>query len=357
MKNNRDSELVDFGPQALSMTEAAIARRKRDSDKMNDILRSHDAEILGDFQASLDVLDWTDGKSNHLQMQSAFGSGAGYRIPQEIAEELIRKKIDDCGGLFDERSFQRISNFAYKNDQGERPSHTLRVVQPPALPDPKFIDKIVKAAGNVDGEELLRKHSPVDPSNADLKCFFDSLYSPGEKILIFEHLRSRGDCIYEVGTQIPDSLPLQAEEGIFFLTNPVDGFFHPNRREKGKRSRRSEESITAYRYLLIESDNVPVEDWLRILIQLPLPIAAVTLSGGKSVHALVRVDADSKPDYDEGRRRLRPILGALGVDLQATSAVHLSRLPTAYRGDVEQKLLYLNPVPETKPILELAEQR
>ena len=339
------------------MTEASVARSKRECLKRREVLKWHDDEILRDFKATLDGLDWTAGKSKHLQMQSAFGSGAGYRIPRETADELIRGKIDACGGLVDERGLGRCRDFAYGNDQGERPGHTFSPRQPRVKYDSEFTSKIVKAAGNVDGAELLRKHSPVDPSEADLKCFFDSLYLPGEEVLVFEFLKGQGDCLYEVGTRIPDTLPLQAEDGIFFLTNPVDGLSHPNRRETGKRSMRSQESITTFRYLLMESDEVAVEDWLKILIQLPLPIAAVYLSGGKSVHALVRVDADSKSDYDEGRRQLRPILGALGVDLQATSAVHLSRLPTAYRGEVQQKLLYLNSLPETKPILELAEQR
>ena len=356
MKNNKALKL-DEGPDPSPMTEAPVARTKRKIQSVSESLEMIYAYDLEEFRFHLAEIDWTTGNTKHEQMRSAFGSAASRGIRQEDAEELISKKIHDCGGLFDERSFQRFRDFAYNNDQGERPRHTSSPGQPRVNHDPEFTGKIVKAAGNVDGEELLRKHSPVDPSNADLKCFFDSLYLPSEGVLVFELLEGQGDCLYEVGTRIPDSLPLQAEEGIFFLTNPVDGFFHPNRRENGKLSRRSAEAITAYRYLLIESDNVPVEDWLRILIQLPLPIAAVTLSGGKSVHALVRVEADSKSDYDEGRRRLRPILGALGVDLQATSAVHLSRLPTAYRGEVQQKLLYLNSLPETKPILELAEQR
>jgi hypothetical protein len=37
-------------------------------------------------------------------------------------------------------------------------------------------------------------------------------------------------------------------------------------------SRRSEESVTAFRYILLESDVSVMRDWLGLLVQLPLRI-------------------------------------------------------------------------------------
>lgn len=119
-------------------------------------------------------------------------------------------------------------------------------------------------------------------------------------------------------------------------------------------SRRSEESVTAWRYAVLESDEAGADDWLRCLIQLPLRIASICESGGRSIHALVRVDAASKSDWDAKIRLIKPVLVTLGADPGALSAVRLTRLPQARRGERVQRLLYLNPSPDGVPILERA---
>jgi hypothetical protein len=141
-------------------------------------------------------------------------------------------------------------------------------------------------------------------------------------------------------------------DGVWFLPQPVDGEFHPNPRHGGKLSRRSEESVTAWRYVVLESDEAEPDDWLRCLIQLPLRIASVCESGGRSIHALVRLDAESKQDWDAKVRAIKPVLVTLGADPGALSAVRLTRLPQAKRGERVQWLLYLNPTPDGKPILQ-----
>jgi hypothetical protein len=122
------------------------------------------------------------------------------------------------------------------------------------------------------------------------------------------------------------------KDGVLFLCNPLDGKFHPNPREGGKRSCRSEESVTSWRYLLLESDKADSRDWLAALVQMPLRIAAIYKSGGQSIHALVQVDAASKAEWDEMARALRPLITVLGGDPKAMTAVRLTRLPGCYRG-------------------------
>jgi hypothetical protein len=51
---------------------------------------------------------------------------------------------------------------------------------------------------------------------------------------------------------------------------PVDGQRYHNPRA-GHKSQRSQESVTAWRYAVLESDAIEPEIWLRILVQLPLP--------------------------------------------------------------------------------------
>ena len=48
---------------------------------------------------------------------------------------------------------------------------------------------------------------------------------------------------------------------------------------------------------------------------------------------------------------IKPVLVTLGADRGALTAVRLSRLPQAMRGERCQRLLYLNPQPSGVPIL------
>ena len=171
-------------------------------------------------------------------------------------------------------------------------------------------------------------------------------------MLIFSEMRSQGQMLWRAkdgpwlrGGDLPSG-----PEGVWFLPQPVDGKFHPNPRLGGKRSRRSEESVTAWRYALLESDEAAPEDWLRCLIQMPLRIACICESGGRSIHALMRLDAESKADWDAKMQAIKPVMITLGADAGSLSAVRLSRLPQAMRGQRMQRLLYLNPTPDPVPI-------
>ena len=162
------------------------------------------------------------------------------------------------------------------------------------------------------------------------------LYKPGENVLVFDVFESQGrlvcECVeppYDAGGL--DHLVNGCKDGVWFLGNPVDGKYHPNPRLGGKRSRRSEESITAWRYLLLESDEADPADWLAILVQLPLRIASICTSGGRSIHALVRVDAESKADWDAKARQLKPLMIILGACPGSITAVRLTRRPGCSR--------------------------
>ena len=65
----------------------------------------------------------------------------------------------------------------------------------------------------------------------------------------------------------------------------------------------------------------------------------------------MRVDAASKADWDSRIGAIKSILITLGADRGALSAVRLSRLPQAQRGERVQRLLYLNAQPDGVPIL------
>jgi hypothetical protein len=99
---------------------------------------------------------------------------------------------------------------------------------------------------------------------------------------------------------------------------------------------------------------------------MPLRIVAIYTSGGKSIHALIRLDAGSKVEWDEKRDAMKDVLVTLGADPGALTAVRLSRLPGCerlgttvqegyrrYPAPKMQELLYLNPCPKRIPICKL----
>lgn len=225
----------------------------------------------------------------------------------------------------------------------------------------------------------LAERSPIDPRGVSPQLFLDSIFAPGEKTILFIKYASQGQFGHIAGTPgrtyyvadrpglkptICEEFPEHAREGAWFLPSPVDGKWYPNGNadESGNPilSRRTGHSITCYRHLLLESDNAPEADWLNLICQLPLPISALYTSGGRSIHALIKIDAKSKSEFDAFRDRVSPILSKLGADPAAISGVRLTRLPGVLRdGTMDkdgkyhkydeprlQRLLYLNPLPE-----------
>jgi hypothetical protein len=220
----------------------------------------------------------------------------------------------------------------------------IGAVQPPPTPPsskPKFqpetLQRVAALVAGVD-EQYVKDRSPLCPETQTPASFLQKLYRVGENILVFDVFKSQGQFVcqcteppYDAGSL--DHLIHGHKDGVWFLCNAVDGEYHPNPREGGKLSRRSEESVTSWRYLMVESDKADPLQWLAALVQMPLRIAAIYTSAGRSIHALVRLDAVSKADLDAKARRVRPALEILGADQKSCRAVQLTRLPGCYRGE------------------------
>lgn len=217
---------------------------------------------------------------------------------------------------------------------------------------------------------FLANRSAIDPATLTPDGFLRALYMRGEQILCFTDQMSQGEALWPT-----DAPPSTAPEGVWFLPQPVDGQSHPNPRSpakdgKAKLSRRSEESVRAFRYMLLESDKADLRHWLGFIAQTPLQIEALYTSGGRSIHALVRVDCRTKKEWDEEKAAMMPFLMTglmLGADRGTWSGVRLSRLPGAYREGKYgaddryqryaqpklQKLLYIKPGADGRPICEM----
>ncbi|MDO4182698.1 MAG: AAA family ATPase [Coriobacteriia bacterium] len=130
-----------------------------------------------------------------------------------------------------------------------------------------------------------------------------------------------------LGAALGDSYNPQA--GAWLCPNPTNGKGHRNA------------DIAAHRFALVESDEVPQAQQVELCQRLDLPIATLTDTGGKSVHAVVRVDAEGPNHYRERVGRLFAACDAegLAVDTANKNPGRLCRLAGAQRGDGVQRLL------------------
>lgn len=143
--------------------------------------------------------------------------------------------------------------------------------------------------------------------------------------LLADLQRYKGDFASVFGDTNPEC-------GAWIRFNPLDG--------RGAKN----ENVTEFRYALVESDAIPVEQQNGIMHDLKLPIAALVYSGGKSLHAIVRVDAGT---YDEYRKRVEFLYSVcdkngLKVDRQNRNPSRLSRMPGVIRNGRKQFLIETN---------------
>lgn len=221
-------------------------------------------------------------------------------------------------------------------------------------PNPKPAAKTAAAfirAGGGAGEADLWEASPVriawgDEFWRDAVALLRALFRPGELVFCGDRygrtVRARDEWCerWEGGEPVPPFLcvnPLKPGGGV------TSG---------GKLSPRCDDAVAVFRHAVAEFDGMPLDDQLNFWMGWGLDaVAAITFSGSKSLHAVLRVDAASRGAWDREvrdglfRRRLVP----LGCDRTCANPSRLSRLAGARRpdkGGTVQKLLYVRePLP------------
>ena len=143
---------------------------------------------------------------------------------------------------------------------------------------------------------------------------------------IIADIAKHGD---DLGAAIGDTKP---EAGAWIRFNPLDG--------NGIRN----ENVTEYRYALVESDSMPVEQQYALYKAMELPVKVMVHSGGKSLHAIVHIGARDYTEYRERVAYLYKVCAANGlqVDGQNKNPSRLSRMPGIMRGDKRQYIVAEN---------------
>ena len=142
-------------------------------------------------------------------------------------------------------------------------------------------------------------------------------------------IEALGKCGGDIGAVIGDYNP---KAGAWIRFNPLDG--------KGVKN----ENVTEYRYALVESDAMDIEQQYAIIHELELPVAVLVHSGRKSLHAIVKIDA---VNYDEYRKRVDYLYtvcqkNGLKIDSQNRNPSRLSRMPGVMRDGRKQFIVAEN---------------
>ena len=210
-------------------------------------------------------------------------------------------------------------------------------------------DKVLVDRGWLEGKDVCEPGDQWDPI-ADLTKYLETLFDADENVGYVteswerdgEFMPSRGSCdrtageliqllakYKDIGAAFGDYNP---EVGAWIRFNPLDG--------KGVKN----ENVTEYRYALVESDTMELEQQHALIRELELPVAAMVYSGRKSVHAIVKIEA---ANYDEYRKRVDYLYSVLqkngmGVDTQNKNPSRLSRMPGVTRKGHKQFLMDTN---------------
>lgn len=121
----------------------------------------------------------------------------------------------------------------------------------------------------------------------------------------------------------------------------------------GKGESVQDSDITQFRFMLVESDILSIEQQLGLYAIWKLPVACVVMSGGDSAHCWLRLDSPDAETYRATVKKILDVLAPLGFDQSNKNPSRLSRLAGAKRvigafGEGLQRLLYLNPSVEPK---------
>ncbi len=192
--------------------------------------------------------------------------------------------------------------------------------------------------------EVYKAEIPPPGSNwlEDYKRLIESAFLENEKINIVKNVYEREGKYIPGGKgenspfeQITNSDSDQFHDwighnnGVFVRINPMDG-------QGG-----ADKNVTSHRHVLVESDTLPPEQQLAIYRELQLPVSGLIHSGGKSVHAWVRVEAENIEQYKKRCAYVYEVLEAQGfeIDHSNKNPSRLSRLPGVKRGENYQYLI------------------
>jgi hypothetical protein len=207
--------------------------------------------------------------------------------------------------------------------------------------DPIALDKLAALSR---GFDIVPDWQDFDIQRRNAGVLLQTLYRPEELIFTGGELET-GKRTLDTPQALASRFAHASTLPPFLITNPFTG--ERAERSPGKWSYRCDKAIAAHRYCLYESDIVDLElqaAFLASRIAAGWPIVSVVWSGGKSLHALLRVDVANAAQWQaEITDKLFPVLAGLGADRACGNPARLTRLPGGpHKSGRIASLVYLN---------------
>lgn len=275
--------------------------------------------------------------------------------PHQIHSDIGRS-IPPGKRRISDREIQDAINKALSDHQGG--TYTPRPRPKPVIQDGKAALQKIINQGTISDEADLWEASPLrlwESPELDPVVLLENLFDPTAYLFIGERHQAGiiGDTIRTAAAWIIHYRN-GGKTAPHIIINPLTGT--PTTTKTGDKSTlRGDGNVSAYRYCLIEFDNLDRESQIKFFSAVKLPIRALIDSGNKSIHAWVDVQklaTVTTPEQwqSEIKGRLYDrILTPLGVDSACSNPARLSRLPGYYRTEKGkfQRLLWLSPKGKT----------
>jgi hypothetical protein len=294
------------------------------------------------------------GQQGHIQaLNAARALKWGFNLTDSEAMTLLEEWNRGCQPPWSTKDLEHKIREADTKDFGkprgylltgrkERPDRLAPATKPPEdKPDlPKLDYDLSEASslelpkGKWDGFEMVLR----------------SCFEPGEGVRVMGGMTEDG----AVGCDPHGGAVLSREEwlaklekhgdinGIYYRLGgpPVGVYLGVNPMSQDGRGRDSD--VTAFRHVLLEFDEISLEEQWLLYTKSNLPCAAVIYSGGKSLHAWVKIHAKNRKEYDERVNLVYNHFAAYKPDPHNKNPSRFSRCPDAKRGDSVQMLLALD---------------
>jgi hypothetical protein len=186
-----------------------------------------------------------------------------------------------------------------------------------------------------------------EPGASEFRRFLEACFAQGETVCICDNVSEEDGRPLSSGSFISREEWLSRHDalgagilgperrGVFVRINP----FKPNLYSG------SDNDVSAYRHVLVEMDQRPKAEQEKALRDTGMPISALIDSGGKSIHAWVRVDAPDRKEWEARRDLIYNLIP--GIDPKNKNPARFSRLPGAFRNGSPQRLIATQIGPES----------
>jgi len=288
----------------------------------------------------------------HVSLLSVANLGviAGVK-PDNLFDDIRQHIPEGSRKVFDKEIQDAINKALADHDKG---TFTPKPKPAPAIPDGKLRRKWFIEQSEISNEADLLELSPIrlldEPMN-DTSLFLSTLFNKNDLVWVdeFKETGRPGVNIKPVVEWI-EEFQNGKKTAPHIIVNPLTGKPAPKKSNPDEMTYRGDNNVAAFKYCIVEFDDLSREDQIRFWSAVRLPIVALIDTGGKSIHAwldvqkLARVVTSEEWETNIKNMLYDRLLVPLGVDGACANPARLSRLPGHFREEKGnfQRLLWLS---------------